>query len=91
MTKVSATEAARQFSDIMNRVKFQGQSFEVMRGNEAVARIVPAGPSSPVQVKDLNAFFRNLPSLDSGDLDNFEQDLAMIRSQAGTEDRNEWD
>lgn len=40
-TKVTATEAARQFSDLMTRVKYQGQSFDVIRGSENVARIVP--------------------------------------------------
>lgn len=91
MTKVSATEAARQFSELMNRVKYQGQSFEVMRGNEAIARIVPVGPSSSVQVKDLNAFLGTLPLLVSDDIDSFEQDLAAIRSEVRDEEKNEWD
>lgn len=41
MSSVSATEAARQFSDLLNRVRYRGESFEIVRGGEVVARIVP--------------------------------------------------
>ncbi len=90
-TKVTATEAARQFSELMNRVKYQGQSFEVIRGNEIVARIVPAGPASPVRVSDLGNLLAQLPALDEGDAATFERDLAEIRDATGREETSEWD
>lgn len=70
-SRVSATEAARQFSELMNRVKYQGQSFEITRGNETVARIVPTSLCGTVQVADLNALFAALPHLNSADVDEF--------------------
>ena len=38
---VSATDAARGFSDLLNRVHYRGESFDVMRGGQVVARIAP--------------------------------------------------
>lgn len=43
-THISATEAARSLSDLLNRVRYRGESFVIDRGGEAVCRIVPAGP-----------------------------------------------
>lgn len=41
---ISATEAARSLSDLLNRVRYRGESFVIVRGGEPVCRIVPAGP-----------------------------------------------
>ena len=41
---ISATVAARTFSELLSRVRYRGESFVVERGGEAVCRIVPAGP-----------------------------------------------
>lgn len=41
---INATEAARNFSEVLNQVKYQSINFEVMRGRELVACIVPATP-----------------------------------------------
>jgi len=38
---MSATDAARQFSDLLNRVRYRRESFEIVRGGEIIARIVP--------------------------------------------------
>ncbi len=43
-SRISATEAARNFSDLLNRVRYRGEEFVVERGGEAVCRIVPAKP-----------------------------------------------
>lgn len=42
--RITATEAARSFSDLLNRVRYRGEAFEVMRGREIVACLVPPGP-----------------------------------------------
>jgi antitoxin (DNA-binding transcriptional repressor) of toxin-antitoxin stability system len=60
---INATEAAKNFSHILNQVRYQGKSFEVKRGREIVARIVPAGSPHRVQVADLPAIFAALPPL----------------------------
>lgn len=62
---ISATEAARTLSDLLNRVRYRGESFVVERGGEAVCRIVPAGPPR-CTVTDLLRVLKSAPLPDSG-------------------------
>lgn len=41
MTTISATEAARNFSEMLNRVRYRGEEFVIVRGGETVARLGP--------------------------------------------------
>ena len=84
MERLSVTQAARQFSDLLNRVFYQGSVVELERGNRVIARICPAVQSSPLQVKDLSRFFQELPSLGE-DAERFSEDLAEIRRQVPPE------
>jgi prevent-host-death family protein len=72
--KITATEAARGFADILNRVRYQGESYEVLRNGEAVARIVPAGPTRALTAGEITELIASLPQLDEG----FEADVARI-------------
>lgn len=40
-TTISATEAARSFSDILNRVRYRGETFIIERGGDAICSIAP--------------------------------------------------
>ena len=40
-TKITATELARNLSDILNRVKYKGERFVVERNGETVATLEP--------------------------------------------------
>jgi prevent-host-death family protein len=80
--RITATEAARNFSDMLNRVRDQGASFEITRGNEVVARIVPAEPRKNFTVGDFIELWKRLPRLDPEDAAKFEDDLAQIRRKA---------
>jgi len=40
-SEISATEAARRFSEILNRVRYRNESFVVKRGGAPVCEIVP--------------------------------------------------
>jgi len=42
--KISAAEAARKFSDLVNRVFYKGETFVVERGGAPVCKISPAAP-----------------------------------------------
>lgn len=44
-TRVSATEAARTFSDLLNRIRYRGEEFVVERAGEPVCRMTPAAPT----------------------------------------------
>jgi antitoxin (DNA-binding transcriptional repressor) of toxin-antitoxin stability system len=39
--KITATELARNMSDILNRVRYQRESFRIERNGEAVAIVTP--------------------------------------------------
>jgi antitoxin (DNA-binding transcriptional repressor) of toxin-antitoxin stability system len=62
-TRVSATEAARKFSELINRVHYQGECFIVERGGHAICEILPAKPPkfSGAQLAEL---LRALPKPD---------------------------
>lgn len=65
-TTVSATEAVRSFSDLLNRIRYRGEEFIVERGGEPVCRISPAAPEKRLTLKELAARLTNLPEADVG-------------------------
>jgi len=44
---ISVTEAARGFSDLVNRVRYRGESATLMKNGRPVARIVPVTAKPP--------------------------------------------
>jgi len=45
-TPISVTDAARNFADCVNRVRYQNVTFELLKNGSPVARLVPAGEKS---------------------------------------------
>jgi hypothetical protein len=78
---VKATEAARSFSNLINKVRYHGQQFEIQRGRDIVARIVPAGPGGDLPVADLNQMFTELPGLEPDDAEVFAQEVRRLRQE----------
>lgn len=68
---ISATDAARSLSDLLNRVRYRGESFVIERGGEVVCRIVPAGPAR-CTVADLVRALKAAPRPDAEYLDAVE-------------------
>jgi antitoxin (DNA-binding transcriptional repressor) of toxin-antitoxin stability system len=62
-TKITATELARNLSDILNRVRYKGESFVVIRGGESVAVLEPPLSVRLFTVADLKERFgeRTIP------------------------------
>jgi antitoxin (DNA-binding transcriptional repressor) of toxin-antitoxin stability system len=62
-SRISATVAARSFSELMNRVHYRGESFIVERGGKPICEILPASlpKLSGAQLVDL---LRSLPKPD---------------------------
>ena len=76
-TVVSATEASRRFSDLVNRAAYQRETFIIERGGKQLCQI------GPLQEKrctgaDLIALFARLPKPDDEYLDAVEE---IIRNQ----------
>ncbi len=63
-TRISSTRAARSFSDILNRVRYRGQTFIVERRGEAVCEISPAKPVTST-VADFVRLIRSVPKPDN--------------------------
>lgn len=45
-TPITATEAARNFSDLLNRIRYRGESFDIVRNGEVVARMMAPNPTT---------------------------------------------
>jgi antitoxin (DNA-binding transcriptional repressor) of toxin-antitoxin stability system len=61
--RLSATEAVRNFSELLNRVRYRGETFIIERGGEAVGELRPAA-SPRFAGADLLALLRSLPPVD---------------------------
>jgi len=88
--KITATDAARRFSEVLNQVRYQGAEFDIVRGKEVVARLVPAAPAGGVALDRLDELVRALPRLGPREAGHFARDiergLARMRPDAV-----EWD
>jgi len=73
-TLLTATTLARNFSDYLNRVRYQGASFDITRGSEIIARIGPPEPAIGYPIEHLSNLLDGLPPL-AEDAENFLQDL----------------
>ena len=78
MTRISVTQAVRNFSDLLNRVQYQGSSFELERGNKVIALLTPAELKSPLTMNELGEFLASLPSL-ADDANAFARDVESAR------------
>ena len=52
MKDISATTAARRFSDVLDAVEHRGESFAIVRRGHPVAHLVPAASASGRAAKD---------------------------------------
>ena len=57
-TSISVTKASRNFADCVNRVRYQGASFILLKNGSPVARIVPAA-RKPTRGEELAAALRD--------------------------------
>ena len=85
-TTVSATELARNLSDILNRIQYKGEEFVVERNGKEIARLraLPRQPG-PTLGEFLDLIER-LPPPDDG----FADDLEEIISTRTTSEPPEW-
>lgn len=75
---ISVTEAARNFSDVINRVYYQGQSYLLTRGGAVVAQL--SAPGTPFTGQEWLRRWPDRPRLDAEDAAAWEDDLTAARS-----------
>ena len=74
----TVTEAARRFSDLVNRVYYRGESATLVRNGVAVARLVPPAPPG-CPAAELAARWAGLPHLDPKDAAGLARDVMAGR------------
>ena len=77
MKTVSVTEAARNFSDLVNSVHYRGESALLVKGGRPMVRVTPARRSKTG--RDLAALWSSLPQLNATEATSFERDVKTAR------------
>jgi prevent-host-death family protein len=77
MKSVTATQAARQFSDVLDAVEREGETFLIVRRGRAVARL---GPAVGGRGRDVKALLRSAPS-DAAWIEDLREMRAALQTQ----------
>jgi len=75
---LSVTDAVRNFSDLVNRAFYRGESVTLIRNGIPVARLTPPAPAT-LSAAELAERWAALPHLEPADADAFAEDLAEAR------------
>ena len=71
---LSVTEAARGFSDLVNRVRYRGESATLTKNGRPVARLVPVEPP-PITFAELAKRWKPGTHLTPKEADDFARDI----------------
>lgn len=88
---VSATEAVRKFSEILNSIKYRGDHYTIVRGGKPVASISPVEiPLKERTLGELKGLLKRIPRLDD-EAERFEEDLKkIVRNQPSMPEKGKW-
>jgi len=76
--RISATRAVRDFSEVLNTIKFKGVHYTIERGGKPVATMRPIDEKKDFKtLGELKALLKKLPRLGE-ELDSFASDLEDI-------------
>jgi len=89
-TTMTVTEAVRNFSDVINRVRYGGETTTLLKGTKPVARIVPIKRMSTLA--DLKAWFHdpNRPRLSPEEAEAFGRDVEAARKHVNVPPVDKW-
>jgi len=79
--QITVTEAARNFSELVSRVHYQGGTTILVKGGKPMVKLSPA--SRPKTGRDLAALWPKRPALDAEEAASFERDLNDSRRRLG--------
>jgi len=75
---ISATRAVREFSEVLNKIKFKGAHYIIERGGKPIASMKSIDEKmDPLTLDDLKALLKKLPRLEE-ELGAFASDLEEI-------------
>ncbi len=79
--QITVTEAARNFSELVSRVHYQGGATILVKGGKPMVKLSPA--SRPKTGRELAALWPKRPILSPDEAASFERDMADSRSRLG--------
>ena len=88
---ITATDAVRQFSDLLSTIKFKGSRYTIVRGGKPVASLGPAvAPAHEKTLGELKELMKKLPRLGE-EAAAFAKDLkAAAKKQPGVPKSRAW-
>ncbi len=72
-TIITATQFARSLSDVLNRVRYRGERFVIVRNGQPVATLAPPRASTSATVAEVTASIGHLKMPGDGFADDLEQ------------------
>jgi len=76
--RITATRVVREFSELLNEVRYKSQSYIVERNGKPIARLVPVSEQKEgKRLKELKTLLSSLPAC-GDDLEAFAADLEKI-------------
>lgn len=72
---ITATHLARNFSDLLNQVRYQHVTLEVMRGKELIAYVSPVSVAAGYPIVQLDRLLAALPRLSVEESQQFLDDI----------------
>ena len=91
-TTISATEAVRNFSEILNNIRYRSDHYTVIRGGKPAAAIVPAEETVRERpLSDLRGIMKALPQLDRDDTAFADDLLAVAKAQPPLPESTGWE
>ena len=82
MTRLTATEVARDFSNVVNRAR-AGEDIEIVRNGEAVAQLTAPNRPSLVSADHWRTLMTSLPSVDAAFADDVVEARAALPPETG--------
>ena len=89
---ISSTEAVRNFSELLNNIKYRGDRYTVVRAGKPAASLIPVEQNLPAAtLEDLREILRQLPSLDSSDQKFATDVIATANAQPAMPEAQSWE
>ncbi|MBN1665073.1 MAG: type II toxin-antitoxin system Phd/YefM family antitoxin [Deltaproteobacteria bacterium] len=89
---ITVTDAARNFSELLNGIRYRGERYTILKGGKPVAIIGPAMDTmKQKKLADLRGIMETLPRL-GDDSEAFARDVAgAIKEQPPVGEENPWE
>jgi len=88
---ITATDAVRNFSELLNNIRYRGDKYTILKGGKPAATIGPVtGSAKEKRLSELKDIMHSLPQLND-DISDFAKAIKqIIAEQPLVEDGNSW-